>query len=81
MASPAAPSDAKSARFPQSQEEFDGDPRVSYSRLDNKYILEQYDGSEWEYNEHAKQWIPMVCPSQSLPMRSNAKCIRGPFLM
>jgi HIV Tat-specific factor 1 len=47
--------------FPRSTVEFDEDPRVSFSKLDNKYILEDYDGSEWEYSESLGKWIPSVC--------------------
>ncbi|KAI9653504.1 MAG: hypothetical protein M1821_007012 [Bathelium mastoideum] len=35
--------------FPQSVDEFGSDPRVSFSKLDEKYILEDDDGSEWEW--------------------------------
>jgi HIV Tat-specific factor 1 len=47
--------------FPRSPDDFDQDPRVSFSKLDNKYILEDYDGSEWEYSETLGKWIPSVC--------------------
>jgi len=46
--------------FPREPEDFERDPRVSYSKLDNKYILEDDDGTEWEFDEVGKRWIPSV---------------------
>ncbi len=46
--------------FPQAPEDFDNDPRVSFSQLDSKYILEDKDGSEWEYDDKRQKWIPLV---------------------
>lgn len=37
------------APFPQLVDDFESDPRVSFSKLDNNYILEDDDGSEWEW--------------------------------
>lgn len=57
------PNDALSAArvaFPQTPEDFDSDPRVSFSKLDSKWILEDDDGSEWEWNDVAKRWMPSV---------------------
>jgi len=57
------PDDAMSAvrvPFPQETEDLEQDPRVSFSRLDNRWILEDDDGSEWEFNEAFKKWIPLV---------------------
>ena len=48
--------------FPQNPEEFDGDPRVSYSKIDQKFILEADDGQEYEFDDALKRWIPVVCP-------------------
>jgi len=66
------PSDALSAArvaFPQTPEDFERDPRISFSKLENKWILEDDDGSEWEYNEGLKRWMPSVCyPSPASPL-------------
>lgn len=53
--------------FPQTPEEFDSDPRVSFSKLDNKFILEVDDEHEYEYDDALKRWIPVVrsYPSES----------------
>jgi HIV Tat-specific factor 1 len=46
--------------FPTNPEEFDHDERISYSKLDNKYIAVQDDGTEYEFDEGLKRWIPML---------------------
>lgn len=46
--------------FPRSPSSFDADPRVSFSRLDNKFILETDEGSEFEWDSALKRWIPVV---------------------
>ncbi|KAH8425957.1 U2 snRNP complex subunit CUS2 [Aspergillus melleus] len=51
---------ATSISFPQDPSEFDSDPRVSFSKLDNKFILETDEGNEFEYDTVLKRWIPTV---------------------
>ncbi|KAL3491151.1 nuclear mRNA splicing factor-associated protein [Aspergillus germanicus] len=46
--------------FPQDPSEFDSDPRISFSKLDNKFILETEDGQEYSYDTILKRWIPTV---------------------
>ncbi|RAL10486.1 U2 snRNP complex subunit CUS2 [Aspergillus homomorphus CBS 101889] len=64
MASPssndAASNPAPFANFPQDPSEFDSDPRISFSKLDDKFILETDDGQEYEYDTVLKRWIPTV---------------------
>jgi HIV Tat-specific factor 1 len=50
------------SNFPQDPSEFDSDPRISFSKLDNKFILETEDGQEYSYDTILKRWIPTVCP-------------------
>lgn len=61
--------------FPQDPAEFDSDPRVSYSKLDDRFILETEDGEEFTYDTVLKRWIPTVCPSFPsnwvLPLRTS----------
>ncbi|KAM5458162.1 hypothetical protein MaudCBS49596_000074 [Microsporum audouinii] len=45
--------------FPK-PEDFDSDPRVSFSKLDNKYILETDNGEEFMYDDALKRWIPSL---------------------
>lgn len=57
------PNDALAAArvaFPQTPDEFEADPRVAFSKLDNKWELEEDDGSMWEYNEASQRWVPLV---------------------
>jgi hypothetical protein len=55
MASQGASTDAPA--FPQDPAEFDSDPRISWSRLDEKFILETEDGQEFEYDSGLKRWV------------------------
>ncbi len=48
--------------FPQEPSEFDGDPRISFSKLSSKFILETADGQEFEFDDALKRWIPVVRP-------------------
>jgi hypothetical protein len=51
----------KRTPFPHAPEDFENDDRVSYSKLDNKWILEDdTDGSEWEFSDALGKWIPSV---------------------
>ncbi|KAI9171545.1 Splicing factor U2AF-associated protein [Paramyrothecium foliicola] len=43
--------------FPTNVQEFDSDERISFSRLDNKFIAVHDDGTEFEFDADAKQWI------------------------
>ncbi|KAI1935512.1 hypothetical protein LOZ57_006892 [Ophidiomyces ophidiicola] len=46
--------------FPRNPTEFNSDPRISFSKLDKKYILETEDGDEYLYDEILKRWIPSL---------------------
>ncbi|KAL2262050.1 hypothetical protein VTK26DRAFT_2644 [Humicola hyalothermophila] len=46
--------------FPTNKEEFDQDERISFSKLDNKYIAVQDDGTEYEFDEGLKRWLPII---------------------
>jgi len=47
--------------FPTTEEEFREDPRISFSRVSGKWMLEADDGSEYEYDGALRRWIPVVC--------------------
>jgi HIV Tat-specific factor 1 len=49
-----------SSSLPIDPSEFDADDRISYSTLDNKFLLVQEDGTEFEFDEAMKRWIPVV---------------------
>ena len=46
--------------FPTNIEEFDQDERISFSKLDNKYIAVQDDGTEYEFDPALKRWLPII---------------------
>jgi len=37
------------------------DDRISFSKETGKYVQEDDDGSEMEYNSKLKAWMPVVC--------------------
>lgn len=43
--------------FPTNPEEFDSDDRISFSKLDQKFIAVHDDGSEYEFNAELKRWV------------------------
>lgn len=57
--------------FPRDPAEFDSDPRISFSKIDNKFILETEDGQEFEFDTALKRWIPKV-GSQAFSLRKTA---------
>lgn len=59
--------------FPRNPEDFDGDPRISFSKADNKFILETEDGQEYEFDHALKRWVPVV-RSQLLTTSEGAPC-------
>ncbi|EED24151.1 nuclear mRNA splicing factor-associated protein, putative [Talaromyces stipitatus ATCC 10500] len=46
--------------FPTDPADFDSDPRISFSKLDNKFILETEDGQEYEYDTALKRWVQTI---------------------
>lgn len=50
------------SNFPQNPEDFDADPRVSFSKLANKFVLETDNGEEFEFDDALKRWVPAVRP-------------------
>ncbi len=84
MASPGPKGDAVDAPvFPQDPAEFDSDPRISFSMLDNKFILETDDGREFEYDTGIKRWVQKVCGQSVLcfarPQKLGAMTGNGVF--
>jgi hypothetical protein len=59
---PDAAPKAQRKPFPHSPDEFQHDDRVSFDKRENKWILEDQDGSEWEYSEALGKWMPSVRP-------------------
>lgn len=46
--------------FPQSPSAFDNDPRISFSKLEDKWVLETEEGREYEFVNGLKRWVPVV---------------------
>ncbi|KAB5580632.1 hypothetical protein GE09DRAFT_1082951 [Coniochaeta sp. 2T2.1] len=46
--------------FPTNPDEFDHDERISYSKLDSKYIAVQDDGTEYEFDRDLRRWVPII---------------------
>ena len=55
-----SPNEGAQSGFPQSPSEFDSDPRISFSKLDEKFILETEEGTEFEWDNGLRRWIPAV---------------------
>lgn len=53
------------APFPANPEEFDADDRISFSKLENRFILEAENGQEYEYDNELKRWVEVVRLSPS----------------
>lgn len=41
-------------------EEFDHDDRICFSKLDNKYIAVQHDGTEYEFDTELRRWVSII---------------------
>lgn len=58
-----SPAPPMHSSFPQNPEDFDADPRISFSKISNKFILEtEHDGTEYEFDDKLKRWFPAVRP-------------------
>ncbi|SLM41302.1 nuclear mrna splicing factor-associated [Lasallia pustulata] len=62
--------------FPQSPEDFDADPRISFSKLDGKFILEADDGQEYEFDDALKRWV-LVLDDALLEKQREAYAVKG----
>jgi HIV Tat-specific factor 1 len=48
------------AVFPTTEEEFKNDVRVSFDKSSSKWILEDDNGDEYEWNAQFEKWVPSV---------------------
>ncbi|TVY56063.1 Splicing factor U2AF-associated protein [Lachnellula suecica] len=46
--------------FPTDPSEFDSDERISFSKLDKKFLLVQEDGTEFEFDDAIRRWRPVL---------------------
>lgn len=49
-----------SRAFPQEEEAFADDERISYSKESKSYILEDEEGNEWEWLQGPQKWSKTV---------------------
>ena len=62
------------SNYPTDPADFDADPRISFDKLNQKFILETEDEKgaplEFEFEHTIKRWIPVVrtCPLMLLPL-------------
>lgn len=54
------PSPGPTVAFPSDPSEFDADDRISFSKLDNKFVLVTEDGTEFEFDDALKRWVSTV---------------------
>lgn len=66
--------------FPTNPEEFDMDDRISFSKLDNKYLLVHENGTEYEFTEGRNgadgRWIPVV-DEELMEQQQRAYAVQG----
>ena len=55
-----SPSEGLQSSFPQSPSAFDADERISFSKVDENFILETPEGKEFEWDTALRRWIPAV---------------------
>lgn len=60
MTEPPQDDAAPLSNFPHDPSEFDSDPRISFSKLENKFLLETDDGQEFEWDTVLKRWVLTV---------------------
>lgn len=46
--------------FPTTEEEFKNDVRVSFDKLSEKWMLEEDNGDEYEWNPKFAKWVPAL---------------------
>jgi HIV Tat-specific factor 1 len=79
MPSPSPENGGPARNFPTDPAEFDSDPRISYSKLDDTFLLETEDGQEFVYDSVIKRWVHQVRPAPFLRAAVlSARAARGP---
>ncbi|KAL8694345.1 MAG: hypothetical protein Q9218_000982 [Villophora microphyllina] len=68
--------EAPRSSFPTGPEDFDADDRISFSKLDNKFVLEADDGQEFEFDNALKRWVP-VLDNALLEQQRQAYAVQG----
>lgn len=53
-------SDRDIAPLPTNPEEFTSDDRISFSKVDSKFVAIQETGEEFEFDHNLGRWVPLV---------------------
>lgn len=70
---------AEVLNFPTDPSQFDQDHRISFSRLDNKYIaVQESDGTEFEFDAQLKRWIPSADEDEEALIRMQQSAYGAP---
>ena len=54
---------------------FDDDPRISFSKVDEKYLLETNEGNEYEWDSALRRWVPVVGIASLFPLLVRGQCL------
>ncbi|KAJ5682258.1 nuclear mRNA splicing factor-associated protein [Penicillium macrosclerotiorum] len=67
----------QSRPFPTDPSTFESDPRISFSKLDDKYILETTDGQEFQYDNVLKRWVQAAVDEELIRQQQEAYKVEG----
>ncbi|KAF2088842.1 hypothetical protein K490DRAFT_37953 [Saccharata proteae CBS 121410] len=67
---------AVKAAFPQTPEDFEADSRVAYDKLNGKWVLEDDNGDEWEFDQALAKWMPSL-DEEAIAKQSEAYKVAG----
>lgn len=74
----AEPPVAQVLTFPTDPAQFETDERISFSRLDNKYIaVQESDGTEFEFDTQLKRWVPVLDEDEEALIRQQQSAYGG----
>jgi len=61
------PSGVAQSDFPTEASRFAEDERISWSKLDNKFVLETEQGGEYEWDDALRRWVAVVSTGPRRP--------------
>lgn len=63
-----SPAGAAQSDFPAEPSSFAEDERISWSKLDSKYVLETEQGGEYEWDDALRRWVAVVSTRVPVPL-------------
>lgn len=63
-----SPAGAAQSDFPTEPSSFAEDERISWSKLDSKYVLETEQGGEYEWDDALRRWVAVVSTRVPVPL-------------